>query len=324
MRTIFTTHTLTPTLSTPVPDFVLPPPSLESSRRETTARMQSVENVGNRFSREVIHTPLPALGSISLIACFIIILIFLLPRPAAADQPTPTPEISIIIDDIGYRMHDDMRAIAIPGALAYAIMPHSPHALKMSHLASQNGKLVLLHLPMEAIMQEKNRFLGPGALWLGMTREQFMLTLNIDLNSLPEAVGVNNHEGSLLTRHPGHMAWLMDGLKQNQKFFIDSLTSEQSVAGRIAMEKSVPYLKRDVFLDNEQNQAYIESQFMELVRVARTNGKAIGIGHPHPETIQVLSRELQELDRYGVVLVSLIDLMQPGTETDVLPVRLAK
>ena len=39
-------------LSTPVPDFVLPPPSLESSRRETPARMQAVENVGNGFSRQ--------------------------------------------------------------------------------------------------------------------------------------------------------------------------------------------------------------------------------------------------------------------------------
>ena len=246
------------------------------------------------------------------IACCCIALLVLPPRTVAAGEPHNTPEISIIIDDIGYRIREDVRAIAIPGPVAYAIMPHSPYARKMSRLASQNGKLVLLHLPMEAVMQEKNRFLGPGALWLDMTREQFMLTLKIDLDSLPEAVGVNNHEGSLLTRHTGHMEWLMDGLQKHRKFFIDSVTSEQSVASRVAMEKSVPYLRRDVFLDNERNETYIKSQLAELIRVARNNGKAIGIGHPHPETIQVLTRELQKLDKYGVVLVSLTDLLQPG------------
>src|SRR3990172_6778736 len=130
------------------------------------------------------------------ITLLFIFLSVLTPALSAAKEPVHPPVISIIIDDIGYRIREDVRAIAIPGPVAYAIMPHSPYARKMSRLASQNGKLVLLHLPMEAVMQEKNRFLGPGALWLDMTREQFMLTLNIDLDSLPEAVGVNNHEGS--------------------------------------------------------------------------------------------------------------------------------
>ena len=253
-------------------------------------------------------------------ASCIIATVVLLSPPAGAVDPTHAPAISIIIDDIGYRVHEDQQAIAIPGSLAYAIMPHSPYAQKMSQLANQNGKLVLLHLPMESISADKNRLLGPGALWLDMTREQFMRTLNIDLSSLPEAVGVNNHEGSLLTRHTGHMEWLMEGLKQNQKFFIDSLTSEQSVASRVAMENSVPYLRRDVFLDNYQNQTYIKMQLVELIRMAKLNGQAIGIGHPHPETIEVLTRELPDLDKYGVVLVSLTELMQ--SKSAVQPVRL--
>jgi hypothetical protein len=245
------------------------------------------------------------------------------PAPAGAGEFHPVPMISIIIDDIGYRIQEDPQAIAIPGSLAYAIMPHSPHAQKMSRLASRNGKLVLVHLPMEAIKPEKNRLLGPGALWLDMTREEFMRTLYINIKSLPEAVGVNNHEGSLLTSLPGHMGWLMDGLRINNKFFIDSVTSRQSVAGRIAMEKRVPFLKRDVFLDNEQNPAYIQSQLSELMRVAKARGRAVGIGHPHPETIQVLTRELLKLDQYGVALVSLTELMQSSLMNSPRPLLLS-
>ena len=254
--------------------------------------------------------------------CLLLAAAVLTPSVGAVEHHA-TPSICIIIDDIGYRLHEDLRAISIPGSLAYAIMPHAPFAQKMSRLASQNGKLVLLHLPMEAVRPDKNRLLGPGALWLDMSREQFMRTLDIDLRSVPEAVGVNNHEGSLLTRHPGHMEWLMEGLKQNQKFFIDSVTSEQSVASQIALENSVPYLRRDVFLDNILNESYIKAQLLELVHVAKANGQAIGIGHPHPETIEVLARELLELDKYGVIMVNLTELLSTSHSAIAQPVRLS-
>ncbi|MFQ5659818.1 MAG: divergent polysaccharide deacetylase family protein [Gammaproteobacteria bacterium] len=225
-----------------------------------------------------------------------------------------SPSISIIIDDIGYRIHEDLRAIALPGSIAYAIMPHSPNAQLMSRLASKRGKVILLHLPMESIWEEKNRFLGPGALTLNMTHDQFMRTLVGDLRSIPDAVGVNNHMGSLLTQHPGNMGWLMDTLKKNKKFYIDSVTSTQSVAGTVAGEKKIPYLRRDVFLDNHQNEAYIQAQFEELIKIAKQKGHAIAIGHPYPETLQVLSIKLQQLDEYGVVLVNLVDMVDRQNE----------
>lgn len=243
-------------------------------------------------------------------------LIIALPKPSSAEDNTDRPAISIIIDDIGYRIHDDLRAIAIPGPLAYAIMPRSPYGKKMSHLATRNGKQVLLHLPMESVRAEKNRMLGPGALMLDMNKAQFMRTLNADLKSLPLAIGVNNHMGSLLTSSHGRMEWLMKTLKKDRKFYIDSMTSRLSVANETAGENRVPHLKRDVFLDNHLDKTYIMSQFLELIRVAKTRGKAVAIGHPHPETIRVLTGALQDLDQYGVRLVSLTDLMKIKTRSN--------
>lgn len=227
----------------------------------------------------------------------------------SAEVVISSPAISIIIDDIGYRLRDDLRALSLPGAVTIAIMPHSPHAEKMSRMASLQGKAILLHLPMQAVEQEKNKFLGPGALTLNMTREEFMHTLDEDLRSVPNAIGVNNHMGSLLTRHPGHMEWLMSSLHSNKKFYIDSMTSKQSIVSRIAREKKVPYMQRDIFLDNEQDVHYIQAQFKELIKVAKQKGRAIAIGHPHPTTIQVLMKELQRLDEYGVRLVNINELL---------------
>ena len=214
------------------------------------------------------------------------------------------PVISIIIDDIGYRLHEDLRAIGLPGQVAFAIMPHSPHARKMSALANELGKEVLLHMPMQATAEEKNKFLGPGALTLQMTHDEFIHTLDMSLRSVPHAIGVNNHMGSLLTRYPGHMGWLMKSLKSRNKFYVDSVTSSHSVAGHVAKGLQLPYLRRDVFLDNVQIDSDIEFQFEELIRIAKRNGLAVAIGHPYPETIAVLSKNLLLLDTYGVKLVS--------------------
>ena len=232
--------------------------------------------------------------------------------PARADKPDrgDVPRISIIIDDVGYRRNEDLEAIELPGPLAYAILPHSPHATSISELANRNGKEVLLHLPMEAQEQDKNRFLGPGALTLNMSRQKFLATVRDDLHSFPNIIGVNNHMGSLLTRIPGYMEWLMHYLRHSGKFYIDSMTSGGSVANGIARENHVPSMRRDVFLDNIRSMSYINGQFDELIEIARHKGYAIAIGHPHPETLAVLANRLRTLDAYGVRLVSLSQMLK--------------
>lgn len=221
------------------------------------------------------------------------------------------PTISIIIDDLGYRFQEDLRALALPGPVAYAILPHAPHTEKMSQIALQKGKDVLLHQPMQAM--GKNQYLGPGALNLNMTRAEFLQTLNINMRAVPNLIGINNHMGSLLTRHPGHMQWLMEAIKSNGQFYVDSLTSDYSVAARLAKENNIPYLTRDIFLDNKQNPKYIRNQFIELIKVAKRKGSAIGIGHPHISTVEVLSQVLQEVDKYGVKFVGLKSLIHKQT-----------
>ena len=227
-----------------------------------------------------------------------------------ADRTTPT--ISIIIDDLGYKYKEDLRALALPGPVAYAILPHAPHTEKMSRIALQRGKDVLLHQPMQAM--EQNEYLGPGALTLNMSRDEFLRTLMINMSKVPNLIGVNNHMGSLLTRHPGHMQWLMETIKENKQFYVDSLTSDDSVAARIARENDIPYLTRDVFLDNKQNRKYIRKQFNELIRVAKHKGSALGIGHPHIATVEVLSDVLHDVDKYGVKFIGLKSLIRKRTK----------
>jgi len=248
----------------------------------------------------------------------LLLMLVLMPAPAPA---TGLPTITIIIDDIGYRYRDDQAALALTGPLAVAVLPHSPHGELMSQLALDSGKDVLLHLPMEAQQREESRMLGPGALTMDMDRVELMRTVNRALQAVPAAIGVNNHMGSLLTMDTRHMEWLMESLALHDKFYIDSVTSHRSVAAEVARRKRLPNLSRDVFLDNATDASGISEAFDDLVRVAHRRGAALAIGHPHPETIAVLREKLAQLDRYGVRLVGIRDMLMAWWPEPSLPMQ---
>lgn len=233
----------------------------------------------------------------------LILLCFLLSAPTVA-----LPRIAIIIDDLGDRLVEGQRAVALPGPLAMSFLPHTPNARVLAAAAITDGKEVMLHLPMQAMTGND---LGPGAITLDTTETEFRRMFRENLDTVPGVVGVNGHMGSLLTRHPGHMTWLMTALLEaGGLFFVDSYTTLESVALQMADEAGVPAIKRDVFLDTDPDPEAIRYQFNRLVGLAKARGSAVGIGHPYPTTLEVLEELLQRLDEYGVELVPVRALLE--------------
>jgi len=218
----------------------------------------------------------------------------------AAGPAAPPPSIALIIDDLGNRFSLDSEAIALPGPVSCAFLPYAPFSQALAEQAHADRKEVLLHLPMQALDEEPRE---AGELTLDMTRLQFQRMLLGDLAAVPHASGINNHKGSLLTRHPGHMAWLMQELNRRGLFFVDSRTTAATVARRLAIEFRVPNADRRVFLDNVQTVGAVRAQFRQLLDIARREGTALAIGHPHAETLAVLRQELARLDDYNIRLV---------------------
>jgi uncharacterized protein len=224
----------------------------------------------------------------------------------AADPPR-TAYIALIIDDLGNNRATDDRTVHLPGPVACAVLPHTAHASDIADAAHRQNKEVLLHLPMESLDAHEP---GPGTLDSSMFEREFAKMLDYDLASVPHAVGINNHMGSRLTAHAPLMALLMREIhKRGALFFVDSRTNPESVAASQALTAGVPALSRDVFLDNEPTTAAIEQQMQTLIRLARKNGYAIGIGHPHPATLAVLEQWLPTLTQYGVQLIPLSTML---------------
>ncbi|HET6628541.1 MAG TPA: divergent polysaccharide deacetylase family protein [Woeseiaceae bacterium] len=227
-----------------------------------------------------------------------------LSAPACAAPPTPT--IAIIIDDLGYQLAAGRRAVALPGPVACAVLPSTPRAKLLAEAAYTAGKDVLLHLPLQPMDWDGTA--EPGAILLDMTRGELSRSFAASLHSIPHVVGVNTHQGSLLTRHPGHMSWLMQEIRAaGGLFFVDSYTTAESIALGIARESGVPAVRRDVFLDPDPAVATVKREFARLKRLARERGMAVGIGHPYPATLALLERELPKLADAGFRLVSISD-----------------
>ncbi|MGE0085784.1 MAG: divergent polysaccharide deacetylase family protein [Desulfococcaceae bacterium] len=206
------------------------------------------------------------------------------------------PSVAIIIDDIGYDPAMADRFLDLGGVLTFSLFPHSPYRETIIQKIQAKGMEIMLHLPMEPA-EYPAVLPGPGALLISMSPLQFTAQLEKNLDSIKGIKGVNNHMGSRLTTVPSLMYRIFSELKKRDLFFIDSFTSQHTVCPSTARMLQIPFAQRDVFLDHVQEAEVIRGQIRLLIRIAETCGEAVGIGHPHKVTWEVLAEEMPELQK---------------------------
>lgn len=209
-------------------------------------------------------------------------------------------QLVIIIDDIGNNYARGAAIAEIDGPLTLAFLPHTPHAKTLALEAYKNNKEIILHAPME---NSGTAPLGPGALTLKLTKDEFQTTLHQSIDSIPHIQGINNHMGSALTQNIEAMNWVMETVKQQQLYFVDSLTSPHSIAYQQALKHQLPALRRQVFLDNETTMSALTRQWKKALSIAKKNGSALIIGHPYKNTHTFLTNEIPKLKAEGIELV---------------------
>lgn len=201
-------------------------------------------------------------------------------------------KLAIVIDDFGYRPKEENQVLKMPAAVSVAVLPDSTHAREMAIKAHQTGHEVLIHLPMAPLSKQP---LEKNTLSPEMSRDDIARIIQLAVDHVPYAVGLNNHMGSKMTSSLPGMINVMQVLNRYQFYFLDSMTIGNSQSVPAAKGTNVRILKRNVFLDDTPNDADIRQQFERAIRLARRNGSAIAIGHPHPATVRVLQQMLASL-----------------------------
>ena len=224
------------------------------------------------------------------------------------EVPTSGARLAIIIDDMGYDRASADAVFALQYPLTLSVLPGLPHSADVDEEAKRRGYQVLLHLPMASTGNSKAEAIE---IHPGMSAEEVSQTVAQMLATVPDAIGVNNHQGSEATADPNLMAELMPVLREYKLFFVDSRTTTATVAYDTAQRMGVPAAYRNVpFLDDAADAGSIRRQLAQAIRDARKQGAAIAIGHPHPVTLQVLQEILPQLGSQGVTLVFVSQLVQ--------------
>lgn len=223
-------------------------------------------------------------------------------RPAAVKG-----EIAVVIDDWGYNLDNLWLLDQIHVPLTASILPNLPYSQQVAQKLKEKGFEIILHLPMEP--HEKYR-LEQHTIMTAMGEQQIARIIEEDILGLPGIRGVSNHMGSRATEDQRLMGAVFRELKKKNLYFLDSLVSARSVCAAVAKQSRIAFAKRDIFLDNNEDPAYIKGQLGRLKKRALANGRAIGIGHDRASTLEVLRQELPRLEKEGYRLVFVSELVR--------------
>ena len=229
----------------------------------------------------------------------------------APEIKTDAPEIYIVIDDVGNNLSSLRRQLQISVPVTFALMPDRPFSEESARLIKEAGFDMILHQPMEAMGGQNP---GVGALYAGMDEDEIYKVLDSNLRGFPEIKGINNHMGSKVTANKKSMDAIMSYLAEREMFFLDSVTTGESVAEQTAAEKGVAFAKRNsLFLDNEDNVESIKKAFISGVEVAEATGRAIMIGHVKTALLtDVIEEAAGELKNAGYVFRGISSLFEKG------------
>ncbi|MDU7495150.1 MULTISPECIES: divergent polysaccharide deacetylase family protein [Providencia] len=216
-------------------------------------------------------------------------------------------KLAIVIDDFGYRVKEDNQILALPAAVTIAILPSSPHGREVAEKAHQQGRDILIHMPMKPL---SNQPLEKDTLSPSMSAEDIDQLIKNAIKRVPYAKGMNNHMGSEMTSSLPGMRNVMHSLSQSNLFFLDSVTIGNTQVKHAAKEYGVPTLRRHIFIDNHQSEEETRSQLNKAVAYARKHGSAVAIGHPHPSTVRALQKYLPQLPA-DIELVAVSSLLSP-------------
>jgi len=209
--------------------------------------------------------------------------------PQTQTPPSEWGTLYLVLDDAG-RSLDELRTfLELPYRMTIAVLPLRDYSIESALAVAASGNEVLLHLPMEPVGSADP---GHGAVLVEMSGRHIRRTLLANLESVPGAVGVNNHMGSRATQDDALMGEVLSTLQDEGLFFLDSRTSAQSVARSVATRLAVPFAERHVFLDNVRERgAILESIRLALERV-HSGESVVMIGHV---TAPVLADTLREI-----------------------------
>lgn len=203
-------------------------------------------------------------------------------------------KLAIVIDDFGYNGEGTTEMLSLDIPFTVALMPFSEDSAENVILAEAAGKEIIIHMPMQSKTGDP-AWVGDTGIFCNMTDGEIVSVVEEAFAIVPNAVGVNNHMGSAVMEDGRSLGVLMADLAKRDVFFLDSVTTGESLGQELAEVNEVPFLARDVFLDSTDSKEEVKANLRRAAEIAIANGEALAIGHVGPEGGMVTVEAIQEL-----------------------------
>jgi hypothetical protein len=216
--------------------------------------------------------------------------------------------IAIVLDDFGYNTNNLDALYGINTPLTISVLPNLAYSGRIAEDAGAKKLEVVLHLPLEP--RSGKEHIESGTIMTDMPSGEVRRILADALAGVPGAKGVSNHMGSKATEDRNLMKVIFDDLNKKHLYFLDNLTADDSICDEVAARSKIRIVTRNVFLDNESDEGYIENQIRHTAEIAFKTGSAVGVGHDRPATVRVLARIVPELKNDGFQFVYLSEIVK--------------
>ena len=217
-------------------------------------------------------------------------------------------KVAIVIDDCGYDVAPVRKLLNTGLPFSYAILPYKQYSSDVLEMVKAKGRVPMLHLPMEPIDRSAMSE-GAATIRTDLSAAEKLSLTRRALNSLPGVMGVNNHQGSKATADKDTMRVVLQELRRQNLFFVDSRTNSASVARNMAQQMGVSTARNDIFLDNSSDVQAIRQQIYKAFAMAEKNGSVIAICHARPNTAKCWEMYAAEFKRTGITFVPVTELL---------------
>lgn len=265
----------------------------------------------------VAKTPAPAVKSPAPVKKPPVITASRVPSAVSApppERPAPVKKkgtLVFVFDDAGHNLAQLAPFLHLPFPCTIAVLPGLQYSGEAARRIRAAGKEVLLHQPMQALNLSIDP--GPNAIRKGMGAQEIRAIVRKNLAEVGPVAGMNNHEGSLITADRPSMDTLLDFVRDNGIYFLDSRTNAETVVPALAREKKMTIWERAVFLDNIQDRTMIIEAVNTGMKIAERKGAAIMIGHIWSNDLaSILTEMYPELVSQGFSLSTIAEIAVSG------------
>lgn len=227
-------------------------------------------------------------------------------------KPRPKARVCILVDDVGYSGEGIDTYLAMNMPVTISVLPFYDTSAFFARKARQLGFEVMLHMPMQSSFASYYKY--ENLIKTKLSEEELSKRVKRVLAAVPLIQGINNHEGSKATEDSKTMEVVMREIARHGYYFVDSVTSQRSVAYKTARKHGLPASRRSFdFLDNTKTIPAISHKIDQLIEYSLKHPEKVVLTILHEKTApaKALDDKLVRFRNHDIEILSPSDFLFP-------------